>query len=90
MVAEADGIKFYREKTLHKYLEWKSQHKKVEESRKGKHCYTFNIPLIQKYDLLTEAIVGLEKNGCFDYTIDEIVGYVRIKYWHDNCILRWK
>ena len=84
-VAEVDGIRFYREKALRRYLE----EKELNKSREGKHLYTFEIPWYQR-DVIAEVKVYLEERGCFDYTISDIFdGKITIRYWHPNIILRW-
>lgn len=86
VVAEVDGIKFYREKALKNYL----KERELKKSRIGKHMYTFEIPWFQKFYTVSEARIGLENFGCFDYSINETYDGVTIQYWSDRQLLKWK
>jgi hypothetical protein len=86
VVAEVDGIKFYSENALKNYL----KERELKKSRMGKHMYTFEIPWYQKLGTVSEARVGLEGFGCFDYSIRESNGDVLIQYWSDRQLLKWK
>ena len=89
VVAEADGIKFYRMKSLKEYLEWKEEQSVLRQSRIGKFCYTFEIPWYQKMDV-SDAKIQLEQNGCFDYSVKYNGSFITVKYWAKECLLRWK
>ena len=89
VVAEVDGIKFYRDKSLQKYLIWKDEQDALKQARKGKFLYTFEIPWYQKMDV-SNAKVILEQNGCFDYSIKENGSVITVKYWAKDSLLRWK
>ena len=85
IVAEVDGIKFYSERVLKNYL----REKQIKESRKGKHLYTFDVPVIQ-VETVSGAEVALEEAGCFDYRVIEGSLFYRIQYWSDRILLGWK
>jgi hypothetical protein len=89
VVAEVDGIKFYREKSLQNYLDWRDERDALRRSRVGKFLYTFEIPWYQKMDI-SDAKIILEQNGCFDYSIKENGSFITVKYWAKECLLRWK
>ena len=89
VVAEVDGIKFYRDKSLQKYLVWKDEQEALRRSRVGKFLYTFEIPWYQKMDI-SDAKIQLEQNGCFDYSIKENGSVITVKYWAKDSLLRWK
>lgn len=84
LVGEVDGIKFYSELALKNYL----REKQIKESRKGKHCYTFDVPVTQ-LETVSAAKVALEELGCFDYIVQEDCIFYRIRYWSDRLLLRW-
>ena len=86
VVAEVDGIRFYREKALRRYLE----EKELKKSGEGKHMYTFEIPWWQNTETTSVAKVHLEENGCFDYEVFENFGDITIKYWSPKILLKWK
>ena len=79
VVAEVDGIKFYRDKSLQKYLVWKAEQEALKQARKGKFLYTFEIPWYQKMDV-SDAKVVLEQNGCFDYSVKDNGSFITVKY----------
>lgn len=85
VVAEVDGIRFYRKNALKNYL----KEKELSKSREGKHMYTFEIPWYQS-ETTSDIRVILEENGCFDYTISNDFGDITIKYWSPSIILKWK
>lgn len=89
VVAEVDGIKFYRDKSLQEYLVWKDEQEALKQSRRGKFLYTFDIPWYQKMDV-SKAKVLLEQNGCFDYSITDNGSIITVEYWAEECILSWK
>lgn len=94
-VAEVDGITFYSEAALKRYL----ADKKKKESRKGLRMYTFVVPWGQE-DVISVAVNALEIRGVFDYEIkrngkfvDDLVGSFPetvIKYWSKDPLLAWK
>ena len=89
VVAEVDGIKFYRDKSLQKYLDRRDERMAKAKSREGKNCYTFEIPWYQR-DTVSDAKVILEKHGVFDYDVMETSNGYAVKYWSKSFILGWK
>ena len=89
VVAEVDGIKFYRDKSLQKYLIWRDEQEALKQARKGKFLYTFEIPCYQRMDV-SDAKIQLERNGCFDYSVEDNGVFITVKYWAKECLLMWK
>ena len=85
VVAEVDGIKFYRDESLRKYLE----DRKRERDREGKMLYTFEIPWFL-WDTVCKAKVALEERGCFDYEVKDCGGVVVLQYWAPKILIKWK
>ena len=89
LIAEVDGIRFYREKSLRKYLDGRDERMAKARSREGKNLYTFEIPWWQRYTV-SEAKVLLEKHGVFDYEVVSTADGYAVKYWSKNFVLGWK
>ena len=68
-VAEVDGITFYSKSALNEYLREKKRRER------GLNRYTFRALCDCT---LSEAMNLLEKNGVFDYTVNEVSFYRRI------------
>ena len=85
VVAEVDGIRFYSDKSLRRYLEEREKNRSSE----GMHMYTFEIPWYMP-SAVSRARVHLEKNGCFDYEVSGCSdsGYV-VRYWSPEILLTW-
>ena len=83
-VAEVDGITFYSKSALNDYL----REKKRREM--GLNRYTFRA---LGEHTLSEAMNLLEKNGVFDYTVNEVSYYhsiYEITYYSKRIVIVYK